>query len=186
MQLGQVHSLSSRQGTQREYETVMIMHSATGKPELMEFVKKMQGVFATCGAQLIKIENWGRRTLSYPIKSSKTGIYLYWQFLGGSNAVAEFERNLQITDHVLRYYTVKIDEDIDPNARPSEVTEDLLHTVCEPPPEPQAPTEKARGEFFDDRDDELSVDTDDDDVFDEDFDNQPLLDNEPVRSPRGR
>ena len=89
------------------------------------------------GASLIKIENWGNRTLAYPIKRSATGIYLYWRYLGGSDVVHEFERNLRLTDTVLRFYTVKVDEDVDPAARPSEITDDLLENISEPPPEPE-------------------------------------------------
>lgn len=134
---GQVLSVSSKQGTKREYETILILRPNTNKAGILEFVNKMQGVFDKRAARLIKIENWGSRTLAYPIKRSATGIYLYWRFLGGSDIVQEFERNLRLTDAVLRYYTVKIDEDVDPAARPSEMTEDLLQNISEPPPEPE-------------------------------------------------
>jgi small subunit ribosomal protein S6 len=97
----------------------------------------MQGVFEKCGARLIKIENWGNRLLAYPIKRSANGIYLYWRYLGGSDIVHEFERNLRLTDSVLRFYTVLVDEDVDPAARPSEITDDLLENISEPPPEPE-------------------------------------------------
>jgi len=134
--IGEVRSVRSRQGTKREYETVIILRSGTNKAAILELVQKMMGVFKNAGATLIKIENWGSRTLAYPIRRATTGVYLYWRFLGGSDVVREFERNLEIIDAVLRYHTVMIDEDIDPEARPSEITEDLLDAVSEPPPEP--------------------------------------------------
>ena len=71
------------------------------------------------------------------VKRSANGIYLYWRYLGGSDVVHEFERNLRLTDTVLRFYTVKVDEDVDPAARPSEITDDLLENISEPPPEPE-------------------------------------------------
>src|SRR5688500_13108550 len=134
---GQVLSVSSKQGTKREYETILILRPNIGKTGIMDFVTKMQGVFEKRTARIIKIENWGSRTLAYPIKRSPHGIYLYWRFLGGSDIVHEFERNLRLTDNVLRYYTVKVDEDVDLDARPSEMTEDLLANISEPPPEPE-------------------------------------------------
>ncbi len=134
---GQVLSVSNKQGTKREYETILILRPSTNKQGILELVNKMQGVFDKHGARLLKIENWGSRTLAYAIKRSATGIYLYWRYIGGSDIVHEFERNLRITDAVLRYYTVKVDDDIDPEARPSEMTEDLLQTISEPPPEPE-------------------------------------------------
>jgi len=134
---GQVLSVSSKQGTKREYETILILRPNTNKDGIRDFVTKMQGVFEKCGARLIKIENWGNRLLAYPIKRSANGIYLYWRYLGGSDVVHEFERNLRITDTVLRFYTVLVDEDVDPAARPSEITDDLLENISEPPPEPE-------------------------------------------------
>ena len=79
---GQVLSVSSKQGTKREYETILILRPNTNKDGIREFVTKMQGVFEKCGARLIKIENWGNRLLAYPIKRSANGIYLYWRYLG--------------------------------------------------------------------------------------------------------
>ncbi len=134
---GQVLSVSNKLGTKREYETILILRPNTSKDGIRDFVTKMQGVFEKCGARLIKIENWGNRLLAYPIKRSANGIYLYWRFLGGSDIVHEFERNLRINDSVLRFYTVLVDEDVDPAARPSEITDDLLENISEPPPEPE-------------------------------------------------
>lgn len=156
--IGEVRSVRSRQGTQREYETVLILRSGTNKTAILELVQKMMGVFKTSGATLIKIENWGSRTLAYPIRRATTGVYLYWRFLGGSDVVREFERNLEITDAVLRYHTVMIDEDIDPEARPSEITEDLLDAVSEPPPEPVAAEEEATEASGDDEEDDYRDD----------------------------
>lgn len=144
--VGQVVSVQSRKGTKREYETVIILRPNVNKTGILELVNKMQGVFEKYNARLIKIENWGSRTLAFPIKRSPTGIYLYWRFLGGSDIVHEFERNLQIAESVLRYYTVRVEDDVDPDARPSEMTEDLLQAVAEPPPEPEPQPEPVREE----------------------------------------
>jgi small subunit ribosomal protein S6 len=143
---GQVLSVSNKKGTKREYETVIILRPNTNKAGILELAHKMQTVFEKFGARLLKIENWGSRTLAYPIRRQASGIYLYWRFLGGSDIVHEFERNLKLTDSVLRYYTVKVDDDVDPDARPSEITEDLLQTISEPPPEPEPEPEPVREE----------------------------------------
>jgi small subunit ribosomal protein S6 len=156
--IGEVRSVRARQGTQREYETVMILKSGTNKAGILELVQKMTGVFKQYGATLIKLENWGSRTLAYEIRRQATGVYLYWRFLGGSDVVREFERNLQIIDAVLRYHTVMIDEDIDPEARPSEITEDLLDAVSEPPPEPVVAEDDAVESHADEEDDDFRDD----------------------------
>lgn len=133
---GQVLSHGALRGTKREYETVTILAPSTNKTDILDLVSKVQGIFKDFDASLLQIENWGSRTLAYPIKRSKTGVYLYWRFLGGSDIIRELDRRFEISTAILRYHTVKIDEDIDPAARPSEVTEDLLNAAAEPPPEP--------------------------------------------------
>lgn len=143
---GQVLSHGALRGTKREYETVTILAPSTNKTTILELVGKVQGIFKDFDASLLQIENWGSRTLAYPIKRSKTGVYLYWRFLGGSDIIRELDRNFEISTSILRYHTVKIDEDIDPAARPSEVTEDLLNAAAEPPPEPVAEEAEAESD----------------------------------------
>jgi small subunit ribosomal protein S6 len=134
--VGRVLSVASRVGTQREYETVVILRPETGKPEISELIGRMQDIYAKLGARLLKIDSWGMRVLAFPIQHCRKGIYLYWRYLGGSDIVAELERNLRLHDKVIRFYTVRVDEDIDPEARPSEVTDALLDAAAEPGPDP--------------------------------------------------
>jgi len=134
---GVVHSVASKRGTQREYESVTILRPSTGKPEIAALIERMQGTFNEYGARLIKIDSWGTRILAFPVDHERKGIYLYWRFLGGSDIVAEFERLMGLSDKVIRFYTVKIDEDVDPEARPSEVTEELLEAATDPGPDPE-------------------------------------------------
>jgi small subunit ribosomal protein S6 len=134
---GVVLSVSSKRGTQREYESVTILRPSTGKPEIAALIERLQGTFTDYGARLIKIDSWGTRILAFPVDHERKGIYLYWRYLGGSDIVAEFERLMGLSDKVIRFYTVKIDEDVDPEARPSEVTEELLDAASEPGPDPE-------------------------------------------------
>ncbi len=143
---GVVLSVSSKRGTQREYESVTILRPSTSKPEISALIERMQGVFNDYGARLIKIDSWGTRILAFPIKHERKGIYLYWRYLGGSSIVAEFERLMGLFDKVLRFYTVKIDVDVDPGARPSEVTEALIDAASEPGPDPEELARKAAEE----------------------------------------
>lgn len=126
---GEVLSYRSKRGTQREYETTIIVKPSMGKPAILDLVKRIQDVFGSEGARLLSVENWGLRTLAYPIKAQPRGIYLYLRYLGGSGAVAELERNFRIWEDVVRYMTVRTDDDVDPNARPDGMTEDLLEAA---------------------------------------------------------
>jgi small subunit ribosomal protein S6 len=143
---GAVHSIGAKQNTQREYESVIILRPETAKPEIAELIARMQKVFVDRGGRLLKIDSWGIRVLAYPVEHYRKGIYLYWRYLGGSDMVAEFERHMRLVDRVIRFYTVLVDQDVDPNARPSEVTEELLDAAAEPGPDPDVLARKAAEE----------------------------------------
>ena len=78
------------------------------------------------GGKVIKVDNWGKRRLAYEVAKERKGIYLYWQYLAQPGVVEETERNLRMLDSVIRYLTVKVDEDVDVQARPSEIDDDVV------------------------------------------------------------
>ncbi len=182
---GEVWSLSSRLNTKREYESVTVLRPDTNKPQITELINRMRKMFGEFGGTLLKIDSWGMRVLAYPIAKQRKGIYLYWRFLGGSDIVAEFERLMKLSDRVIRVLSFKVDGDVDPDARPSEVTEELLDAVSEPGPDPdelarqaaeaeaarraeeEAAAAVARRHDDDDDDDDSGRDDDDDDDSEE-------------------
>jgi small subunit ribosomal protein S6 len=133
---GRIESVSALIGTQREYESVLILRPETGKAEISDLIARMRKVITERSGSLLKIDSWGIRVLAFPIRHCRKGIYLYWRFLGGSDMVAEFERHMRLSDKVIRFYTIRADDDVDPNARPSEVTDEIVDAVSEPGPDP--------------------------------------------------
>ena len=95
-----VRSHRNRVASQREYETVLILKSDVSKAQIKRIVTNVQKTFSEGGASLLSADNWGLRTLAYPIKRQKRGIYVYLRFLGGSDTVTDFERKLRLTDAV--------------------------------------------------------------------------------------
>lgn len=132
----EVVSYSAQRGKVREFECVLILHPHTNKEGISALVERLQQVMEGQGARLQSIDNWGLRTLAFPVKRCKRGIYLYFRFLAGSTTVAELERILRIRDDVLRYLTVRVDQDVDPNARPSEIDQESLEAASESAPDP--------------------------------------------------
>jgi small subunit ribosomal protein S6 len=133
---GEVWSLGSRIDTKREYESVTILRPDTTKQQITDLIQRMQKTFVEYGSTLVKIDSWGMRVLAYPVDKHRKGIYLYWRYVGGSDIVAELERLMKLSDRVIRVLSFRVDDDVDPNARPSEVTEELLDAVSEPGPDP--------------------------------------------------
>jgi small subunit ribosomal protein S6 len=143
---GRVVSQHAKLGTQREYESVTILRPETSRAEIGDLIVRMREVIGSRGARLTKIDSWGMRVLAFPIAHCRKGIYLYWRYLGGSDVVAEFERHMRLHDRVIRFYTVLIDEDVDPEARPSEVTEETLEAATDPGPDPDELARQAEAE----------------------------------------
>jgi small subunit ribosomal protein S6 len=143
---GSVLSVGARRRTKREYETVLIVRPRAARTDISTLVARVQQVLAERAARLLRVENWGIRVLAYSIKRESKGIYMYFRYIGGSDVVAELERNLRILDLVLRYHTVRVDEDVDPDARPSEITPELLDAVTDSGPDPEEEAARAAEE----------------------------------------
>lgn len=109
--------------TSREYETIYILRPNTPNEGVAEVNTRIKNVIEGMGGKVIKVDNWGKRRLAYEVAKERKGIYLYWQYLAQPGVVEETERNLRMLDSVIRYLTVKVDENIDVTARPSEIDE---------------------------------------------------------------
>src|SRR5690349_2703511 len=111
-------------GTQRDYETIFILRPDTQNDGIATVNTRIKGIVENMSGKVLKLDNWGKRKLAYEVKGQLKGIYLYWRYLGNAGLVEEIERNLRMIDEVVRYYTVKVDEDVLPDARPTEVTDE--------------------------------------------------------------
>ena len=153
--MSQAQSMRDEPGTQREYETIFILRPDTNQEGITQVNGKVRTVIEQMGGKILKLDNWGKRKLAYEIKKQLKGIYLYWQFLGSTGMVEEIERNLRMLDSVVRYYTVMVDSDIDPAARPSNVDEEtFVKAASTVPDEEELVTGAAPRPFGDDDDDD--------------------------------
>jgi small subunit ribosomal protein S6 len=53
----------------------------------------------------------GRRSLAYPINRKNDGVYMLFEIEGTGHEIAELERRMRVNDQVMRYMTVRVDED---------------------------------------------------------------------------
>ena len=122
-------------GRKREYETIYILRPDSTSDVIALVNQKVRGVIEAGGGTLLKIDNWGKRKLAYEVKKQLKGIYLFFSYLGSAGLVEELERNLRLTDSVIRYYSVKMAENVDPAARTSEFTEESFSKASTPGPD---------------------------------------------------
>ena len=122
-------------GRKREYETIYILRPDSTNDVIAQVNQKVRGVIEAGGGTLLKIDNWGKRKLAYEVKKQLKGIYLFYSYLGQAGLLEEVERNLRLTDSVIRYYSVKIAENVDPAARASDFTEEAFTKAATPGPD---------------------------------------------------
>jgi small subunit ribosomal protein S6 len=146
-------------GRTREYETIFILKPDTTSEVIGQANAKIRHVIEAGGGRLLKVENWGRRKLAYEVKKQLKGIYIFFDYLGGAGLVEEVERNLHLTDPVIRYYTVKAAENVDPAAKTSTVTDESFASASVPGPDEEAiATGQAGARPFGDEEEEGAFD----------------------------
>lgn len=119
--MARLQSQKDKPGTSREYETTYILRPNTTNEGVAEVNTRIKGIIEGMGGKVLKVDNWGKRRLAYEVAKERKGIYLYWQYLAQPGVVEETERNLRMLDSVIRYLTIKVDEDVVVEARPSEI-----------------------------------------------------------------
>ena len=101
-------------GRKREYETIYILRPDIANEAVGALNTKVRGVIEAGQGTLLKVENWGKRRLAYEVQKQMKGMYLFFSYLGPAGLVEEVERNLRLTDTVIRTYSVKIADNVDP------------------------------------------------------------------------
>src|SRR5215475_1020988 len=151
-----LRSMRDEPNTSREYETIFILRADTANDGVAQVNQRLRGILESMGGKPLKLDNWGKRKLAYEVDKQLKGIYLYWRYLATAGTVEEIERNLRMLDSVIRYYTVKVDEDVHPEARPSAVDEETFTKAATTvPDEEELVTGAAQLPRFDEDGDEI-------------------------------
>ena len=117
----------------REYETLFLVRPDLAEDLVDKIVERMRGIVQRDGGKVIKVENWGKKKTAYEVKKHLRAIFIRFDYLGGTGAVAEFERNLRMTDDVLKYQSVKLAEAVDPATRRCRSASAVSPTASAPP-----------------------------------------------------
>ena len=97
----------------RRYETIFILRPDSGDPQIKEIIKRFEGIIAAGAGEMIETEEWGARELAYKIKAERRGYYVRLDYVSPGPVMNEVERNLKLSDSVLRYLSVLVDDDAD-------------------------------------------------------------------------
>lgn len=95
----------------RIYEVVFIIDPATGEEDSTRLVENLQKIVTDQGGAITKSESMGRRQLAYKIGRNTEGQFMLFEIEGTGGEIAELERRMRVSDQVMRYLTVRVDED---------------------------------------------------------------------------
>ncbi len=96
----------------RKYEVVFVVRPDVPEEEVDKLVAQMEGVVTGAGGRIEKVEKMGRRRLAYRIQRHREGFYVLFSVEGSGDTVKEFERRLKVADTVIKFLTVRTDEDL--------------------------------------------------------------------------
>ncbi len=101
----------------RQYEVVYIFDSALEETAINERLARFHALIQKPDTEAPQVSQWGKRTLSYPIKKHETGYYVVAKFDADATALPEFERAIKLDEGVLRFLVV-----VNEGAQPVPVT----------------------------------------------------------------
>src|SRR5216683_121485 len=94
----------------RVYEELFIVKPDTPEEEVDGFVGQIQHVITNGKGTVDKTDKWGMRKLAYRVQKYNEGIYVLIQFTSSPELVKEIERRMRVSDQVIKFITVRIDE----------------------------------------------------------------------------
>ena len=94
----------------RIYEELFILQPDVTDEVVDPLIEQLSGIITGLGGTVDKNEKWGVRKLAYRVQKYNEGYYVLLQFTAGPETVKEMERRLRVTDVVMKFITVRIDE----------------------------------------------------------------------------
>ena len=94
----------------RIYEELFIIRPEATEEEVNPFIEQIRTTITSGGGTVDKVDNWGVRRLAYRVKKRNEGIYVLFVFSGPASMVHEVERRMRVSDLVMKFINVRIDE----------------------------------------------------------------------------
>jgi small subunit ribosomal protein S6 len=123
----------------RTYELVFVVDPRVSDEDVVALTQEYKQMIANGGSTIVKEESWGRRKLAYPIEKLNEAKYVMLgiESEGGKTSLPEVEHRMRQNDKILRYLTVRTDEDLKRAAKKQ---------VAVPAPPPHEPAVDAAAE----------------------------------------
>ena len=96
---------------QRTYEVMFIVRPDLSEEETDRVISTVESSANTAGITVKNVERMGKRRLAYKVRKFQDGLYVLLTVEGPGSALAELERRLRVLEPVIKYISVRIDEE---------------------------------------------------------------------------
>jgi small subunit ribosomal protein S6 len=98
---------------ERLYDLIFICMPTTPEEDIAKIVATLEQTVTERGAKVEKLEKWGTRKLAYRVSKQREGYFVYMSLRSSQGElIKELERRLKVTDAVIKYMTIRLDEEI--------------------------------------------------------------------------
>ena len=98
---------------ERLYDLIFICRPDTPEADIDKVISTIESVATEKGAKIEKTEKWGRKRMAYRVQRLREGYYVYMVVRSTQGeAVKELERRLKVADPVMKYLTIRTDEEL--------------------------------------------------------------------------
>ncbi len=98
---------------ERQYDLIFIVRPDTPETEIDKVISTLDHAATEKGGKIEKTEKWGRKRMAYRVARLREGYYVYMIIKSAhGEVVKELERRLKVNDAVIKYLTVRLDEEL--------------------------------------------------------------------------
>ena len=128
---------------QRTYELMFIVRSDMAEEDLDKLISTLESQVSTAGGTLKNVERMGKRRLAYLVRGFQDGMYVLFTIEGSGQVVRELERRLRVAEPVIKFITVRVDEEQKRLAKIKALRDAKVKAKPAPAPEAEAGSEAA-------------------------------------------
>lgn len=119
----------------RTYELMFIVRPDMPEEDQEKLTSTLESAVTSSGCHLKSVEKMGKRRLAYSVRRFRDGIYMLLTVEGGGAVMHELERRLRVTEPVLKFLTVRVDEEQKRLEKIAKIRAARRKASAAPPPE---------------------------------------------------
>ena len=120
----------------RTYELMFIVRPDMADEDLEKLISTLETIVTSASGSIKSVERMGKRRLAYMVRKFREGVYILMTVEGAGSVVHELERRLRVTEPVIKFITVRVDEEQNRMAK----IKALRDAKRKPAPQPAAET----------------------------------------------